>query len=227
MCIGGGHPNDTNHTLLRPMTNKIDAITAESIRFIIEQAESKGDEAVQADWADTQALEIYNEFKDQELKGIPGTDLAFNELLKTHVNPQDLAGSNRIIVDGLGDDALTGGEGMDVFVFSNNPLIHFEENKIADFEGHDTVVFADTFENMGLNVRADRDANKVFVKSEITGHTVLEVDMDASSVSIGSSTFNGSHSQPGQLERVYTDGNDAFHLDMVNWNIDAFMTYDI
>ena len=94
-----GHPNDTNHTLLRPMFDKLDPITADSIRFIIEQAESKGDEAVQADWAGTEALEFYNEFKDQELKGIPGTDLAFNELLKTHVNAQELASSSRITVE--------------------------------------------------------------------------------------------------------------------------------
>ena len=81
------------------MLNKLDAVTIGSIGFIIEQAESKGDEAVQADWAGTEALEFYNEFKDQELKGIPGTDLAFNELLKTHVNPHDLASSSRIIVE--------------------------------------------------------------------------------------------------------------------------------
>nr|BDD45741.1 hypothetical protein 44 [bacterium] len=101
VCASAGdNPNAINLTLLRPMFNKLDPITAESIRFIIEQAESKGDEAVQADWAGTEALEIYNEFKDQELKSIPGTDLAFNELLKTHVNAEDLfAGGNLITVE--------------------------------------------------------------------------------------------------------------------------------
>jgi len=81
------------------MLNKLDALTIDSIRFIIEQAESKGDAAVQADWACTDALEFNNEFKDQELKGIPGTDLAFGELLKTHVNVQELMRSSHISVE--------------------------------------------------------------------------------------------------------------------------------
>ncbi len=114
------------------MLNKLDAVTIGSIGFIIEQAESKGDEAVQADWAGTEALEFYNEFKDQELKGIPGTDLAFNELLKTHVNPHDLARSGRIDVE-QGD--LGWGTYRGDFIGINSDVTQTSQSSIARVGG--------------------------------------------------------------------------------------------
>ena len=135
---------------------------------------------------------------------------AGHDLLKGGQEDDILTGKkgNDLLIGGIGSDKLTGGSGYDRFFFEDNPLIHWDEDRITDFGDGDKIKFGDHFERLGLTVETDTINSKIHIKSDVTEKTVLEVNVEASMVTIGKDFI---HAQfEGTMNHiVHTDWNEG------------------
>ncbi len=162
VCASAGDdPKDLNHTLLRTMSNalfnELDPVTIDSIRFIIKDIKEAdnpelGEKNAQEKWAGTEALEIYNEYKDQELKIIPTTDYSFAELkflhvetaLNHHHNDTTLNGMGLVMIED-GDLGFGNYEDNHIYVSSQTTRTNYHGNfrgsslTIQAFRGNDAI----------------------------------------------------------------------------------------